>query len=241
MLGRARVTATWGNAPSAAEIRKLDQERLLQNPILTEAGSEDDLAMADELLKSRDARTIAAAFVKMYRAGLPAPEEIEENVPPYQQDRPRRERGDRPEREDRPERAPRERRDHAPRESRDYAPRESRDHQADFKPRPGDMENGVWFRLNVGRGRNADPKWLLPEICRQGDVTKKDIGAIRVFDTETLFQVDAKVAAKFGELVSERKKLVNSDTMVAQNTDNTGEKPIIMNTTMDTKDKKWNQ
>ena len=68
------------------------------------------------------------------------------------------------------------------------------------------MTDGVWFRLNVGRGRNADPKWLLPEICRQGELTKKDIGAIKVFDTETLFQVDAKIAEKFAAMVSERKK-----------------------------------
>jgi len=214
MLARARVTATWGSAPSAAEIRKLDQERLLQNPILTEAGGEDDLAMADALLAAHDARAVAAAFVKLYRAGLPAPEEIEDE-PAWQQDRPRREhkerrehserreRSERPERGARAERAPREKRAHGP---RDHAPRENREYQADFKPRPGDMQDGVWFRLNVGRGRNADPKWLLPEICRQGEVTKKDIGAIRVFDTETLFQVDAKVAAKFGELVSARKK-----------------------------------
>jgi ATP-dependent RNA helicase DeaD len=68
------------------------------------------------------------------------------------------------------------------------------------------MTDGVWFRLNVGRERKADPKWLLPEICRQGELTKKDIGAIRVFDTETLFQVDAKIAEKFAAMVSERKK-----------------------------------
>jgi ATP-dependent RNA helicase DeaD len=68
------------------------------------------------------------------------------------------------------------------------------------------MTNGVWFRLNVGRERKADPKWLLPEICRQGELTKKDIGAIKVFDTETLFQIDAKVAEKFAAMVNERKK-----------------------------------
>jgi ATP-dependent RNA helicase DeaD len=68
------------------------------------------------------------------------------------------------------------------------------------------MANGVWFRLNVGRERNADPKWLLPEICRQGEVTKKDVGAIRVFEMETLFQIDLAAAPKFTILVSERKK-----------------------------------
>ena len=197
MLGRARVTANWGEAPSAAAIRKLDQERLLENPMLTEAPGEDDLVMADELLKSRDARTIAAAFVKMYRAGLPAPEEVEDE--PFQRDKPRefKDRGERKPRGDF-ERQPRER-DHAP---RDHAPRE----RASRPSRDGDMQNGVWFRLNVGRGRNADPKWLLPEICRQGELTKKDIGAIRIFETESLFQVSAEVAPKFATMIGERKK-----------------------------------
>jgi ATP-dependent RNA helicase DeaD len=213
MLGRARVNAVWGSAPSTAEIRKVDQERLLQNPLLVEPGSEDDLAMADELLKAHSPQALAAAFVKQYRAGLPAPEDIEEDT--YQRDhKPKDHKA----------------RDHKDKNQRDYAPREDRGPRAEHAPRehkpredrprterqyapthergaaPGAMANGVWFRLNVGRERNADPKWLLPEICRQGEVTKKDVGAIRIFEMETLFQVDANVAPKFTILVSERKK-----------------------------------
>ena len=30
--------------------------------------------------------------------------------------------------------------------------------------------------MTVGRTKNADPKWLIPLICRLGHVTKKDIG-----------------------------------------------------------------
>jgi len=199
MLGKARVTANWGEAPSAAAIRKLDQERLLENPLLMGgegAPNDDDFAMAEALLKSSDARTIAAAFVKMYRAGLPAPEEIEDE--PFQRDKPR-------EFKDRGERKPRGDFERGPREDRgprDHAPRE----RAPRAPREGDMQNGVWFRLNVGRGRNADPKWLLPEICRQGELTKKDIGAIRIFETESLFQVSAEAAPKFATMIGERKK-----------------------------------
>src|ERR1700742_2897031 len=51
MLARAKVNAVWGSAPSAEEIRKLDQERLLKSALLLEAGSQDDLAMADILLE----------------------------------------------------------------------------------------------------------------------------------------------------------------------------------------------
>ncbi len=53
MLARARVNFTWANPPSAEEIRKLDHERLLQNPILAEQASEEDLAEADALLAAR--------------------------------------------------------------------------------------------------------------------------------------------------------------------------------------------
>jgi ATP-dependent RNA helicase DeaD len=204
MLGRARVTAIWGNAPSAEDIRKVDQERLLANPLLVEAGTDDDLAMADELLKSHSPSQLAAAFVKLYRAGLPAPEDIEDE-PFHRDNRPVRDhtsRGEKPRhqgpRDHKPREAPRERPHKT--NARQYAPTHERG------AAPGEMANGVWFRLNVGRERNADPKWLLPEICRQGEVTKKDIGAIRVFEMETLFQIDPAIAPKFTILVSERKK-----------------------------------
>lgn len=198
MLGRARITATWDNAPSAEDVRKVDRERLLDNPLLTEAASDDDLAMADELLKTREPRRLAAAFVKMVRAGLPAPEDIEDEAGSRG---PSREHGSR----DHKPREHRQRGEHAPREQRPPRTNE-RQHAPVHERAPGEMKDGVWFRLNVGRERNADPKWLLPEICRQGEVTKKDVGAIRVAEMETLFQIAPEAAPKFTILVSERKK-----------------------------------
>lgn len=58
-----------------------------------------------------------------------------------------------------------------------------------------------WFRITVGRSKNADPKWLIPMICRLGHVTKKDIGAIRIFDRETKFEISKAAEAKFAEAV----------------------------------------
>jgi len=187
MLGRARVNFTWANPPSAEEIRKLDEERLLQNPLLTEAGSDDDLAMAEALLASRSPREIAVAFAKLYRAQLPAPEEISEVAEPRHETR-----------------GPREKRRH------DDAPHAKQEHRGPARDKPkrarDDMVGGVWFKITVGRERNADPKWLLPEICRQGEIGKQDIGAIRVYDTETRFEVAPGIAEKFASLVAERKK-----------------------------------
>ncbi|HEY4123455.1 MAG TPA: DEAD/DEAH box helicase, partial [Rhizomicrobium sp.] len=211
MLARARVNFTWSNPPSAEEIRKLDHERLLQNPILTEQATDEDLAEADALLAARAPREIAAAFVKMYRAQLPAPEDISEV--PESRHEPRKTRDERPrekaqyekpkyeksshEKGPRPERAHQDR----PRSNR---PRSDHPRESD-KPARG-MTDGVWFKVTVGRERNADPKWLLPEICRQGEVTKQEIGTIRVYDTETRFEVSGRAAERFAALVGARKK-----------------------------------
>ncbi len=63
-------------------------------------------------------------------------------------------------------------------------------------PRPG-FEDVVWFRINAGRNNNADPRWLLPYLCRRGHLTKRDIGAIRIYDRETRFEIPRALAQKF--------------------------------------------
>ena len=76
--------------------------------------------------------------------------------------------------------------------------REPRAPRQDFAAASG----AVWFRLPVGRASNADPKWLLPMICRRGHVTKKDIGQIRVFDRETKFEIAAEAADRFAAAIA---------------------------------------
>ena len=51
--------------------------------------------------------------------------------------------------------------------------------------------------MSVGRRNNADPRWLLPIICRLGHVTKKEIGSIKIFDRETKFEIVKSHASKF--------------------------------------------
>jgi ATP-dependent RNA helicase DeaD len=60
--------------------------------------------------------------------------------------------------------------------------------------RGGDM---TWYRINIGRDKNADPKWLMPTICRLGHVTKRDIGAIKIFERETKFEITREMQARF--------------------------------------------
>ena len=63
-------------------------------------------------------------------------------------------------------------------------------------PRPG-FEDTVWFRMNVGRRQNADPRWLLPLLCRRGHITKQDVGAIRIAADMTMFEVPRGIAGRF--------------------------------------------
>jgi len=68
--------------------------------------------------------------------------------------------------------------------------------ERDPGPRAG-FEGSTWFRINAGRRHNADPRWLLPLICRYGHVGRNDIGAIRVAQNESFFEVTPRATPNF--------------------------------------------
>lgn len=183
LIHQARIDVTWAEPPSAAEIRLADQTRLLEDPIFTEAGTPEDDALAEKLAAERAPQDIARALARMFRARLPEPEVVfdarEGDEARRQARKEQRERPDKRERQARKERV---------------AAEESRPHDPAFQRPNGPM---VWFRMNVGRANNADPKWIVPVICRAGGVTKRDIGAIRIFDRETKFEIAEAAAADF--------------------------------------------
>jgi ATP-dependent RNA helicase DeaD len=166
LLAAAGVDAVWDGPPPPEAIRERDQERLLADPVLVEETTEEEAGLAKALLAERSPEQVAAALIRLYRAGLPSPEEVFDPGPGRE-----RERGG------------------PMREREDVAPRYEDDEV-------------VWFRLNVGRAKNADPKWLLPLICRLGHVTKRDIGKIRIFDRDTRFGIAREAAGRFAEAVA---------------------------------------
>jgi ATP-dependent RNA helicase DeaD len=64
------------------------------------------------------------------------------------------------------------------------------------------FDDTVWFRMDIGRRHNADPRWLLPLLCRRGHVTRNEIGAIRIAANETFFQIPRALEAKFRAAVA---------------------------------------
>ena len=61
---------------------------------------------------------------------------------------------------------------------------------AETKPRrKEDFGPSTWFSVAGGRAADAEVRRLLPMICKAGDLTKEDIGAIRIQQSETFVQV----------------------------------------------------
>jgi len=63
------------------------------------------------------------------------------------------------------------------------------------------FDDTIWFRMDIGRRHNADPRWLLPLLCRRGHVTRGEIGAIRIAANETIFEIPRAVAGRFMQAV----------------------------------------
>jgi ATP-dependent RNA helicase DeaD len=73
-----------------------------------------------------------------------------------------------------------------------------REPRADARRGPREAPSHVvWFTINVGRSKNADPKWLIPLLCRRGKVTKDAIGKIHILARETRVEIAAPVADRF--------------------------------------------
>jgi ATP-dependent RNA helicase DeaD len=178
---------------------------------------EDERAAARSLAAAHSPEQLALALVRAHRARLPAPEELT-NVDGPRPAQPRHDRADRPERVPRPERGPgperAERPERGPRPDRAERParperpdqKEKHDRQLRQLEETGDASPPVWFRIDVGRARKADPKWLIPVICTRGGITKAEIGAIRVMSHETRFQIAANAADRFDLAVAKPPK-----------------------------------
>ena len=151
LLQFAKIDADWDKPPSADDVMRRDDERLLADPVLAEPLQDNEAALALQITQSHSAEQIAAAFVRLYRAGQSAPEELLDNAP-----QPRK-----------------------TKERNDFA------------------SGGVWFSLSVGRQQSAEPRWLLPMLCRAGHLTKRDIGAIRIGEKESYVELAPECVERF--------------------------------------------
>ncbi len=160
LLRDANINAKWGEPPSVDDIKRRDDQRLLADSVLTAGPNESEHAIVKALMAEHEPARIAAAFVRLYRKGQAAPEELAP-TPAWSET---------PNRQERPERAPR--------------------GQDNF-------EGGVWVSLSVGRNQQAEPRWLIPMLCKAGGISKRQIGTIRIQQHETHVEIDAASVDSF--------------------------------------------
>lgn len=148
LLGWAKLSAEWGDAPSAEAVRAADQERMLQDPVW-EVAEEDRHEAVAQLTEKFSAAQLAQAYLALHEARHSAPEEL--------------------------------------------AP------VSDRKERKPRVELGPsgWVSLSVGRKERAEARWLLPMLLRSADLTKDEIGAIRVARDLTYVELGEKARARF--------------------------------------------
>ena len=215
MIKNAGVAPSWSAVATPEKIRAIDQEKLAAEIVTTCAqATDEDLALAQRLLESQSAEHLVAALVRQHRLKLPSPEELPETAALHERAlAPRKDSGHaKPDHGTRPEhpRAPRHETRHEPRHESSskpgHPPRDQRRNEPLGEPVHSgrarvDAVDGTWFRLNVGRQGNADPRWLLPLICRRGGVVKRDIGRIEILARETRVMIAKAAADRFAEAV----------------------------------------
>ncbi|MCT4554026.1 MAG: DEAD/DEAH box helicase [Pelagimonas sp.] len=78
------------------------------------------------------------------------------------------------------------------------APEELADAEAAPAPRK-EFGPSIWFAIPGGRAAEAEPRRLLPMLCRAGNLSKDDIGAIRVQQDQSFVQILETSVARFVE------------------------------------------
>lgn len=82
LLANANVKATWARPPTVDEIVQRDQERILDDPAISEPLNADEQTFAAALLARHGAEQIAGAFLRLHAASHTAPEELIDAAPP---------------------------------------------------------------------------------------------------------------------------------------------------------------
>jgi ATP-dependent RNA helicase DeaD len=84
---------------------------------------------------------------------------------------------------------------------------------AQYAPRPADEAGpsqreefaaSVWVSLSIGRNQQAEPRWLIPMICRNGGLAKRDIGQIKLLPDRSLVQLEAQAGERFLKALGNR-------------------------------------
>ncbi|MFO0726239.1 MAG: DEAD/DEAH box helicase [Myxococcota bacterium] len=217
LLRRARIDARWHGVPTADDVLKAADDRLIQEleQNLSEVPEPRLAAFAERLVGLYDPPALVAALLARvgYRGPVEPrqvkvleldrrPREPREDLrprtprpPPHRREPQRRDEGSAPREEREPQRF--ERQGRAPHEPRGEA-------RPEHRGRPGRdaAPETVAFRLSYGQRDGADPRRLMAIVCRWGRIAGDRVGAIRIGDTDSTFEIALDAASDFARATS---------------------------------------
>ncbi|HIF95645.1 MAG TPA: DEAD/DEAH box helicase [Myxococcales bacterium] len=175
LLAAARIKAEWTPPPTAAKVtkqlRKRFRHQMHQRLADTESVTQAQIDYAKGLLDGRDPAAVVAMLLEFAEPSpVRAPMEI---------------------REPRAGSAPSGKRSDSGGKRSD-----SRGKWSDSGSKRSDS-GFVRFSINWGEGTGATPSRILGHVCRRGDVNSRSVGAIKIGDTTSTFDVEASAAAVF--------------------------------------------
>ncbi|HIL00941.1 MAG TPA: DEAD/DEAH box helicase [Myxococcales bacterium] len=175
LLAAARIKAEWTPPPTAAKVtkqlRKRFRHQMHQRLADTESVTQAQIDYAKGLLDGRDPAAVVAMLLEFAEPSpVRAPMEI---------------------REPRAGSAPSGKRSDSGGKRSD-----SRGKWSDSGSKRSDS-GFVRFSINWGEGTGATPSRILGHVCRRGDVNSRSVGAIKIGDTTSTFEVEASAAAVF--------------------------------------------
>jgi ATP-dependent RNA helicase DeaD len=88
MFREVNINATWAKPPSVDDVMSRDDERLLADSTLNSPIEDNEKSIVEKLLAQQSPEQIATAFVRQYRAGQSAPEDLLDTGPT--EERPKR-------------------------------------------------------------------------------------------------------------------------------------------------------
>jgi ATP-dependent RNA helicase DeaD len=218
LFRRARVEGTFLPAPTVADVLRAADDRLIAEltaPPVEDAKEDARLrGLADRLLATEDpAKLVTALLARARHTGACAPEAVTPismtAARPQSFDRGGPARGY--------DNGPRSY-DNGPR-NYDNGPRNYDNGPRNYDNGPRNQDNGpprgpgngpihapnhqgfVPFRVTWGERHGADPRRVLALVCRRGGIQGNQVGAIRIGEVESTFEVAVPVAAEFAELV----------------------------------------
>jgi ATP-dependent RNA helicase DeaD len=203
LLSRAKVKLVWRDVPTAAAVEKAlaKRERRRVREALDAAAEPNaaQIAFAEKLLEGAEAAQVVARLVELGRdprhAAACQVEPIAPGVMKLHSGGPRADWKDRP--------APRASRGNASADDRRATSRPGRDERAeDRQPAARRADARAYqqadvFEMNYGLRAGATPQRVLAILCRRGDVSSREIGAIQIDTSHTSFEVAREASSHF--------------------------------------------